>query len=235
MWLLFAAEPANYGLLADTAEGLGSLAAVERLVLSVGGERWRLLSTVEKLSADTVAARMRATSPEPSWEAEIAAETARISSAELTERRFWLWVYAGRVPLGSDLVGWGHRILRTVGYTRPARPDAMRWDQLAARSEQVESRAAERFRFGRRRWPRRPLCWTGYLSGATPPTPLTEPEDHPHLALPHSPQGAVTVGRGIVEGSSAWHRGAAEWCEPTSGVALATNRHGAVAHTDGDH
>ncbi len=48
-WLLYAVEPANYGLLADTDEGLASLGAVERLVLSLGGDRWRLMSTVEAL------------------------------------------------------------------------------------------------------------------------------------------------------------------------------------------
>ena len=231
MWLLFSVEPANYGLLADTAEGLGSLAAVERLVLAVGGERWRLLSTVEQLSAATVAERMRAASPEPSWEDEIAAETARIRSAELTERRFWLWVHAGRVPLGSNLVGWWHRVLRAGGYSRPVRSGAISWEQLAARSDQVESRAAGSVPLRAATLDEVTALLDRVPLGATPPPTLTEPDDHPHLTLPQSPPGAVTVGRGIVQGASAWQRGTAEWCEPTSGVALAASRHGTVAHT----
>ena len=231
VWLLFAVEPANYGLLADTAEGLASLAAVERMVLSVGGERWRLMSTVEVLSPETVAARMRASSSEPSWEAEIAAETERLRDAELTERRFWLWVSAGRVALGSDLVGWWHRTLRSVGYTRPARPEWVQWDRLEARSEQVESRAAGTVPLRAATLAETAALLDRVPLGTTPPTPVTEPADHPHLSLPQSPPGAVTVGSGIVASASAWHRGTAEWCEPTSGVALAATRHGTVAHT----
>ena len=231
VWLLFAVEPANYGMLADTAEGLGSLAAVERLVLSVGGERWRLLSTVEQLSADTVAARMRAASAEASWEAEIAAETTRIAAAELTERRFWLWVHAGRVSLGSDLTAWWHRALRTVGYTRPVRPDAIQWGRLTSRSEQVESRAEGSLPLRAATLAETTALLERVPHGATPPRTPVEPDDHPHLTLPQVPPDAATVGRGILEGSSAWHRADGEWCEPTSGIALAASRHGAVAHT----
>lgn len=231
MWLLFAVEPANYGLLADTAEGLGSLAAVERLVLAVGGERWRLLSTVDQLSVSTVAARMRRASQEPSWEAEIAAETARIRSAELTERSFWLWVHAGRVPLGSNLVGWWQRALRAGGYTRPLRAGAIGWERLAARTEQIESRAAGSVPLRAATLDEVTELLDRVPLGATTPPVLAEPDDHPHLSLPQLSAGAVTVGRGLVQGASAWRRGTAEWCEPASGVALAATRHGAVAHT----
>ncbi|MYB43551.1 MAG: hypothetical protein F4X74_01195 [Acidimicrobiia bacterium] len=231
VWLLFSVEPANYGLLADTAEGLRSLGAVERLVLAVGGERWRLLSTVEQLSAGTVADRMRRASQAASWEAEIAAETARIRSAELTERRFWLWVQAGHVPTGSNLVGWWHRALRTFGYTRAARSDAIGWGRLAARTEQVVSRAAGSVPLRAATLDEVTALVDRVPVGATTPPELTEPGEDPHLMLPQSRPDAVTVGRGMVEGASAWHRGAAEWCEPTSGVVLAATRHGTVAHT----
>ncbi|MDE0374494.1 MAG: ATP-binding protein [bacterium] len=231
VWLLFSVEPANYGLLADTAEGLRSLGAVEQLVLAVGGERWRLLSTVEQLSAGTVADRMRRASQATSWEAEIAAETARIRSAELTERRFWLWVQAGHVPMGSNLVGWWHRALRTFGYTRAARADAIGWERLAARTEQVVSRAAGSVPLRAATLDEVTALLERVPFGATTPREPTEPDDYPHLMLPQSRPDALTVGRGMVEGASAWHRGAAEWCEPTSGVVLAATRHGTVAHT----
>lgn len=231
VWLLFSVEPVNYGLLADTAEGLGSLAAVERLVLAVGGERWRLLSTVEQLSAATVADRMRRASQAASWEAEVAAETARIRSAELTERRFWLWVHAGQVPTGTDLVGWWHQALRAFGYTRAARVDAIAWERLAARTEQVVSRAAGSVPLRAATLDEVTALLDRVPFGATTPPALTEPDDHPHLMLPKSRPDAVTVGRGMVEGASSWHRGGAEWCEPTRGVVLAATRHGTAAHT----
>ena len=231
VWLLFAADPVQYGLLADTEAGLASLSAVERLVTAVGGERWRLLSTTVAVTPDEVAARMRPSSDTPSWAAEIAAETARLRTANLTERRFWLWVHTGRTTLPTDLAGWWYRGLRAAGWTRPARASWLRRDRLAARSSQVVDRAGGTV-------PLRPATLTEVCAlldrvpfgTALPPT-VEDDDDHPHLTLPRSLAGSVEVGRGTIEAASAWHRGAADWCEPTTGIAFAETRHATLAHT----
>ena len=230
-WLLYAVEPANYGLLADAAEGLASLGAVERLVLSIGGDRWRLMSTVEALGPDAVAARMGAAADTPAWQAEIAAETARLQDATVTERRFWLWVHAGRVRPSADLSGWWYRTLRAVGYTRPARAAWLDRERLTARSERVVARAAGTVTLR----PASHLEVRDLLDriphGTERRTALPDAADHPHLMLARPRPGAVQVGRGVTESASAWRRAAAEWCEPAAGVAVADTRHGLVAHT----
>lgn len=230
-WLLFSVDPANYGLLADTEEALASVAAVERLVTAVGGDRWRLLSTVAAVTPDEVAARMRAASSAPSWEAEIAAETDRLQSASLSERRFWLWVHAGRVPLPRDMAGWWYRALRASGWTRPARASWLRRDWLAARSDRIVARANGTVTL-------RPATLDEVCAlldrvpyGAAVPSVPDDPDDHPHLILPRAVAHSVQVGRGVVESAAAWHRGSAEWCESTSGIAVASTRHATVAHT----
>lgn len=231
VWLVFAVSPADYGLLADLGRSLASLAAVERLCSSVGAKQWRMMSTLEDVSAEVVAGRVAAASDAATWGSEVAAESARLRNVTLTERRFWLWVHAGRVDPPAGLAGLFERVARVAGAPLAARGSWLDSDALEAMSSSVVARAGGLVEL-------RPasveeLC--GLLErvplGAAPCLPSSAlPPDLPHLT-PRRVDGARTVGSGVVEAASAWRKGGAVWSEPAPGTAVAvTPDGGVVAH-----
>lgn len=232
-WMVFAVGSPHYGMLLDTQAALGSLDAVERLVESVTARRWRLVSTLATVDADTVAARMAATSDRESWRVEIEAERKRLSRGmELTERRFWLWVEGDVTaePAGP-VARYAHRVQRMLGLAAPARASWVDREAMARGAEATVARAANAVGL-------RPAT-TGEVmelleriprgSAFVPPP---EPDDDlPHL-LPVPKPGGVMIGNGMVDGGSAWRLGEAMWAEPIRGVAVAAMPFdGRVAHT----
>ena len=229
-WLLFSVQPAAYGALIGVPGRLGSLQAVQQMVSSVGASRWRLFSTVDSVTADEVVGKMAATSRAPTWEREMAAEHDRLSGIQLTDRRFWLMILAGEASPGMSEGGWLTSLASMAGWRPPARASWVDVDALADQSRAVINRAGAgvKLRPATQAEARRLL--DRIPAGVAHRPPPKAELDSPHLRLSPEPDG-VTVGRGVVEGASAWRAGDAQWSEPLQRFAVAKSPTQTVMHT----
>lgn len=228
-WLLFSVAPASYGTLDDTHDKLAALSAVQRLVASVGADRFRLFSTVDALGADEVVERMAQVSPVPTWDRELASEHDRLSGMDLADRAFWLMVLCGDAAPAKEEGGWLAALAAMAGWRPPARASWVDRAAMADRSGAIVARAGSAVALrpatsAEARW----LLDRIAVGAALRPCARAE-DDYPHLMLSPHPD-AVTVGRGVTEGASAWRAGDAEWSEPLQRIAVARTGTQTVAH-----
>ena len=228
-WLLFNVAPAPYGALDSTQDKLAALGAVQRLVASVGADRFRLFSTVDALGADEVIEQMAKVSPTGTWDRELAAEHDRLSGMDMADRAFWLMVLCGEASAAKDEGGWMAGVAAMAGWRPPARASWVDRAAMADRCEAIVARAGSAVALrpataAEARW-----LLDRIAVGAAHRRCVRAEGDYPHLMLEPHPD-AVTVGRGFTEGASAWRAGDAEWSEPLQRVAVARTGTQTVAH-----